>query len=215
MAAIVSKQQQQQVSFKPEATNLSATLLQSDSSRHDSQVANFYRNKRILLTGGSGFLGKVLLWKLLDTCPDIAKIYLLLRPKNNISPQKRLINMLKSEPFSFKFDYTELMEKVVAIESDMTVVDLGLSQSDRILLEGEVNIVFHSAASVSFDAPLKDNLRDNVFGTRSIVELCNGMKNLQGLVYVSTAYSNCQFKNIEEKVVPLEEDLDKIMLKLE
>lgn len=181
----------------------------------DSQVINFYKNKKILLTGGSGFLGKVLLWKLLETCPDIAKIYVLLRPKNNISAEKRLIQMLKSKPFSFKHDYTKLLQKLVAIESDMTVENLGLSQTDRTLLEDEVNIVIHSAASVRFDAPLKENLRDNVYGTRSIVNLCENMKNLQCLVHVSTAYSNCHLKDIDEDVIPLEKDVEQIMQTLE
>lgn len=221
MTAIINNQQQQQqlcqqsrhdTYSKPEATKFSSS---SDSLNSDSNVINFYKNKKILITGGSGFLGKVVIWKLLETCPDIAKIYVLLRSKNNISAEKRLIHLLKGKPFSFKHDYTKLLQKIVAIESDMTVENLGLSQTDRTLLEDEVNIVLHSAASVSFDAPLKDNLRDNVFGTRSIVKLCENIKNLQALVHVSTAYSNCQLKAIEEKVIPLEEDLDQIMQKLE
>lgn len=186
----------------------------SDPKSH-SKVVDFYKSKKILLTGGSGFLGKVLLWKLIETCPDIAKIYVLLRPKNNVSAEKRLIQMLKNKPFSFKHDYTKLLQKLVAIESDMTADNLGLSQTDRTLLEDEVNIVIHSAASVRFDAPLKDNLRDNVYGTRSIVNLCNNIKNLQSLVHVSTAYSNCHLKDIDEDLIPLENEVEKTMQKIE
>lgn len=215
MTAIINKnKQERQASPKSEATYLPPSS-KSNSSSHDLKVVNFYKNKKILLTGGTGFLGKVILWKLLDACPDVAKIYLLLRPKNDKSAHKRLVQLLKGKPFSFKHNYAKLLEKVVAIEGDVTADDLELSQTDRTLLEDEVNIVFHSAASVSFDAPLKDNLRMNVFGTRSIVNLCNSIKNLHGLVYVSTAYSNCQLENIEEKVVPLEGDLDETMRKLE
>ena len=54
------------------------------------EIRNFYHDKVLLITGCTGFLGillliniigKVLLEKLLRTCPTIKKIYLLVRPK--------------------------------------------------------------------------------------------------------------------------------------
>lgn len=192
----------------------STTLRDSNNKLSDSKVTQFYSNAHVLITGASGFLGKVLLWKLIETCPNIEKIYVLLRSKNDLSAQKRLIQLLKGKPFNFKYQFTDLLQKIVAIESDITEVGLGLSQSDRTLLEEKVNIVFHSAASVKFDAPLKENLRDNVYGTRSIVELCNNLKNLKSFVHVSTAYSNCNQKDIGEDLQPLKmpaEDIIKVV----
>lgn len=164
-----------------------------------------------MITGASGFLGKVLLWKLIETCKDVEKIYVLLRSKNNISAEKRLIQLLKNKPFSDKYQYGLLLQKIVAIESDITIDGLGLSQSDRSLLQEKVNIVIHSAASVKFDAPLKDNLRDNFNGTRFIVDLCTTMPNLESLVHVSTAYSNCQNASIGEELVPLQRSPEDIL----
>lgn len=177
----------------------------------ESKIIEFYKRKNILITGASGFLGKVLLWKLLDSCPDIGKIYVLIRSKNNISAEKRLLQMLKSKPFCFKYEYGDLLQKVIAIDSDLTADGLGLSKTDRDLLCEQVNIVFHCAASVKFDAPLKDNMRDNVYGTCSLVELCNSIQKLDGLVHVSTAYSNCQAQNIEENLQPLEKDVEDVV----
>lgn len=176
-----------------------------------SKVAKFYAGKNVLITGGSGFLGKVLIWKLLETCKGINKIYVLIRSKGNLTAEKRLVQLLKGKPFCFKYDSTDLLKKVAAIESDMTIAGLGLSEEDRVNLQEQVNIVFHSAASVKFDAPLKENLRDNVYGTRSIVDLCNGMKNLNALVHVSTAYSNCQSRDIAEELQPLKMDVDDVV----
>lgn len=173
-----------------------------------ADVVKFYENKNVLITGASGFLGKVLLWKLIESCPNIGKIYVLLRAKNNSTADKRLIQMLKSKPFSPKYDYTELLAKVVAIEGEITTPGLGLSQSDRQLLCDQVNVVFHSAASVRFDAPLKDNMRDNLFGTREMLQLCNEIKTLDSLVHVSTAYSNCHLKDIRENLIPLKTEVD-------
>lgn len=173
-----------------------------------SKVVDFYKGKNVLITGGTGFLGKVILWKLIDSCQNYNKIYLMLRSKNDSPAQKRLVQLLKGKPFCFKYDYVTLLKKIVAIESDMTADGLALNQSDRQLLIDDVNIVIHSAASVKFDAQLRENLRDNVYGTRSIVELADQMHHLEALVHVSTAYSNCHQRDIAEAILPLERDID-------
>lgn len=182
---------------------------------NNSEIAKFYSGKNVLITGASGFLGKVILWKLIENCPDIGTIYVMLRSKNNCSADKRLIALLKGKPFNFKYEYTDLLRNIVAIESDITETGLGLSQSDRTLLQDKVNIVLHSAASVKFDAPLKDNLRDNFYGTRSMLELSSTIKNLNAFVHVSTAYSNCHLKDIEEAIKPLNMDVDEIVSTIE
>jgi fatty acyl-CoA reductase len=46
-----------------------------------SDVPGFFRGRCVFITGGTGFMGKVLVEKLLRSCPEIATIYLLMRPK--------------------------------------------------------------------------------------------------------------------------------------
>lgn len=46
-------------------------------------------------------------------------------------------------------------DKVKAIDGDMLEDRLGLSDEDRQMLEDEVNIVLHSAATVKFDEHLR------------------------------------------------------------
>lgn len=60
-----------------------------ESTEVDS-IKKFYEGAEIFITGGSGFLGKVLIEKLLRSCPDIKRIYLLLRPKNGMSDSERI-----------------------------------------------------------------------------------------------------------------------------
>lgn len=52
-------------------------------------IKDFYRNATILITGGTGFVGKVLIQKLLRTF-QLRKIYMLIRCKNNMTVEQRL-----------------------------------------------------------------------------------------------------------------------------
>lgn len=52
-----------------------------EDSMGKSDIQEFYKGTTIFLDGATGFLGKLTLEKLLRTCTDIKKIYILLRPK--------------------------------------------------------------------------------------------------------------------------------------
>lgn len=54
-----------------------------------SEIKDFYTGATVFLTGSTGFLGKLVLEKLLRTCNGIKKIYILLRPKKNKDVEKR------------------------------------------------------------------------------------------------------------------------------
>lgn len=49
----------------------------------------------------------------------------------------------------------DYQNKLVPIEGDLAEPELGISQTDQQLLAENVNIVFHSAATVRFDEPMK------------------------------------------------------------
>jgi alcohol-forming fatty acyl-CoA reductase len=48
-----------------------------------SKVSEFYAEKNVLVSGATGFCGKVLVEKLLRSCESIGKIFILVRQKKN------------------------------------------------------------------------------------------------------------------------------------
>lgn len=58
-------------------------------------VKEYYAGKNIFITGATGFMGKVLVEKLLYSCSDLNKIYIMMRPKRGKLPKQRLEDMFK------------------------------------------------------------------------------------------------------------------------
>ncbi|KAK3930853.1 Fatty acyl-CoA reductase wat [Frankliniella fusca] len=152
-------------------------------------IADEFAGKHVFVTGGSGFMGKVLVEKLLRSCPDVACIYLLLRPKRGSGAQDRLDEILKTPVFEpLLAARPEAASRLRAVAGDCSMLRLGLSAEDEALLADNVSYVFHAAATVRFDDPLKSAILLNARGTREVVELCKKMPNLRVLQYVSTTY---------------------------
>lgn len=64
--------------------------------------------------------------------------------------------MLNSMPFSFLLDDDdECKKKVIPLDGDITKERLGFSDADRQTVIDNVSVVFHCAASIRFDAPLR------------------------------------------------------------
>ncbi|PNF40527.1 hypothetical protein B7P43_G08166 [Cryptotermes secundus] len=56
-------------------------------------IPEFFQAKNIFVTGGTGFIGKVLLEKILRSCPDVGNIYILLRSKRGKDLKERLTDL--------------------------------------------------------------------------------------------------------------------------
>ena len=164
-------------------------------------ISEFYENASIFITGSTGFLGKVLVEKLLRSCSGLKTIYLLLRPKRGMTSEHRFVEFVKNSIFDrIRSERPEVLDKLVYITGDVTQAHLGLSEKDIHELVHNVNIVFHVAATVRFNESLKDAANLNTIGTKRLLEICSKMENLQSLVHVSTAYSNPNRKFVGEQV---------------
>lgn len=60
-----------------------------------NSISDYYAGKTIFITGGSGFMGKVLVEKLLYSCPDVKELMVLMRPKRGKSATQRVNDFAK------------------------------------------------------------------------------------------------------------------------
>uniref|UniRef100_U5EPY7 Fatty acyl-CoA reductase n=1 Tax=Corethrella appendiculata TaxID=1370023 RepID=U5EPY7_9DIPT len=164
-------------------------------------VQKYYDGKSIFITGGTGFMGKVLLEKLLYGCSDLKQVFVLMRPKRGKVPQQRIDDMFKLPCFQrIRDEKPEVWKKLKPIQGDVTFDGLGISRDELEIVLNETDIVFHCAATLKLEACLKDAIEMNTTGTRRIIELGKKMKRLSVLVHLSTAFCYCDKEVLAEKV---------------
>lgn len=143
-----------------------------------------------------------------------------LRPPNESDNNKRTNNKEPISTIGIETQNAWLKEsarlrsldwsKVIMVEGNMSAPELGLSEEVKEEIFEKVDIIFNIAASVAFDAPLKQNLNDNYSGTSNLVQLAMRCRRLCSFVHVSTFYTNSHRTHIEESILPMERDSGKM-----
>lgn len=178
------------------------------------RIAQMFAGQHILITGGTGFLGKVIIEKFLRCFPEVEQIYMLVRPKKGKDPKQRLDDVLNSalfEKVKEQRGLEELRKAVTVVSGDVSLPGLGISPEDRTMLAEKITIVYHGAATVRFDELLKRAVLLNTRGTKLMLELAKEMKNLLLFAHISTAYCHLEEKVLGEKPYPPPADPHKII----
>ncbi|XP_034124495.1 putative fatty acyl-CoA reductase CG5065 [Drosophila guanche] len=165
-------------------------------------IAAAFKDHEIFVTGASGFVGKALIEKLLRSCPSLKRIYVLMRPKKGHSIEERLQLQGETKLYDrLRREQPDAWSKLVPIAGDVEQLGLGICAADLERLRN-VTIVYHSAASVRFDDPLRSAILMNTRGTHELVKLALAWKKLRAFVHVSTTYSNPSVLEVEERIYP-------------
>ncbi|KAJ9602274.1 hypothetical protein H2200_013129 [Cladophialophora chaetospira] len=143
----------------------------------------------ILLTGVTGFLGKVVLEELLrrrHEC-NFSKIFVLLRAAKGKTAHQRFLDEVASSK-CFENLSPKWIEYVEVIEGDLSLPNCGIDDSLLPLICAESTHIMNCAACVSFDLPLIEATKANVSTARNLISLAKSCPRLRGMATTSTAY---------------------------
>jgi long-chain acyl-CoA synthetase len=150
-----------------------------------------FKGRRILLTGATGFLGKVFLSILLRSHPELERVYLLIRGDRRSSVGRFRREILDSPVFAplrqhlgTGFDHY-VDEKVVVVPGDITNDGL-LGEEATPFKPGSLDAVVHSAGLVNFEASLAKAIEVNTTGVANVIEFCRKLG--AAMMHVSTCY---------------------------
>jgi alcohol-forming fatty acyl-CoA reductase len=157
-------------------------------SRQGDRVRDRLAGKTVLLTGGSGFLGKAVLAALLRNAYDLRGLVLLLRAESDAAAEERLQGeVLGNRAFS-DLDPGELRARLG--DGRLRALAADLRSAEPVAGEelGGIDTVIHCAATVSFEEPLDDALALNSLGPVRLLEQLVRSGSRPHFVHVSTAY---------------------------
>uniref|UniRef100_A0ACD5TU52 Uncharacterized protein n=1 Tax=Avena sativa TaxID=4498 RepID=A0ACD5TU52_AVESA len=166
-------------------------------------IGEFLGTKNFLITGGTGFLAKVLIEKILRTNPDVGKIYVLIKAKDNDTALQRLHNeVVDTELFRqlqevHGEDYHGFIaSKLVPVVGDVREANIGIAPELADEIAARVDIIVNSAANTTFDERYDVAMDINTVGPFRIMSFAHRFRRLKLFLQVSTAYVNGQRQGV-------------------
>ncbi len=163
---------------------------------HAPDLVEFLKDKRVLVTGAGGSIGRELCLQLASSC-QISALCLLGKGENSIFQTLQDLNELEG------ISEIEISKKIVDIRNQ--------SRVDQIFQDFKPDIVFHAAAHKHvhlMELNVCEAFENNVLGTKNLAQL-SGQHNVSAFVLVSTDKSvnptsvMGATKNLAEKVTLL------------
>jgi len=149
------------------------------------------RALRVLLTGGTGFIGKEFLWQV-SRAEEIAEVAIVIRPKEIVDRKtgevrKRISAAERGEHLlrQIGLDGPENAAKFSFVAGDIEEPRFGLSDEDFEPLVSTITHVVHCAASVSFDDPYERSYRANVLGSLNALAFSRAFQQSPGSPFVA------------------------------
>lgn len=105
----------------------------------------------------------------------------------------------------------EVFDKIYPVFGDITQPNFGLNAEALKRVVDTTQIVFHMAASLKMEAPLRPNVLINLVGTKNMLTVAKSMKKLVQILHLSTAFCNVEPEKCFEQVYDFEHDPDDLI----
>ena len=167
----------------------------SEATNELMSVRETLRGRRILLTGSTGFLGKVYASMLLARHPDIEQLYLVIRPRSGGTAQDRFVRELADcgafDPLRDIYGaglHEFLQEKVTVFAGDITDDYLGLPKEEARAVSALLDVVVNSAGLTNFNPNLANALNVNTLSSDRLLEFIRLGGSRAKLLHISTCF---------------------------
>lgn len=160
------------------------------------------RPRSVLLTGTTGFVGQAVLERFLR---QEAFVHVLIRPRTGRTGTERLNELLAKEAFD-GWRQEVGAAGVARARARLRVIEADLAHGLP-ALPADLDLVVHSASTVSFDAPWDHSMRANVLGPQHLYEALHAAGARPHVIHVSTAYVGTDRVALSTEE-PVEHDVD-------
>ncbi len=166
----------------------------SNGQRPPLDPAAILADRRLVVIGGTGFLGKVWWSHLLWAYPVVGHLHLVVRPRRGLTAEQRFWKEIAPsevlqplrDRHGAQFE-AFLRSHVTPVPGDVGQPLCGLPADVRDALRGQVDAVVNSAGVVDFDPPIDEALEVNAFGVQNLVALTRDLGAVP-LLHTSTCF---------------------------
>jgi thioester reductase-like protein len=147
--------------------------------------AEHLKSGKVLLTGGTGFLGPFILRSLLEQTDDL--VYVLVRAANEEEGMKRLVKGMELSTIADGAYMSEFRDRVIPVCGDLGKPHLGLNPATWDFLSKNIHTIYNNGALVNYLFNYEKMRAPNVLGTNEIIKLALNEKP-KILNHVSTTF---------------------------
>ncbi|KAK9126680.1 hypothetical protein Scep_015526 [Stephania cephalantha] len=159
-------------------------------------ILEFLKKRSILITGSTGFLGKLFVEKVLRVQPEVKRLYLLIRAADSQTAMQRLRDeVIGNELFKNLREMhgtgfeAFLFERMIPVAGNIARENLGIADSKMMEeMWREVTVVVNLAAITNFSARYNVALSINTLGAKHVLDFAKKCARPDIVLHVSTAY---------------------------
>lgn len=167
----------------------------TDQTAAEWSISQSLEGCEVLVTGTTGFLGKVFASMLLRHHPDLEHVHFLIRSRSDRTAEERFRELIADSPVMdpireiYGEAYEEFLDdKTSVIDGDITSENLGLEADEARELSDRLDVLVNCAGLTNFNPNLENALSINTLSQRNFLEFIRLADEHASYLHVSTCF---------------------------